>query len=356
MACDMKKIANFSKEKQELIALCVDSYTGDLANFVSENVKTDSKSIDNLIRDKITNEVLGGAEFNHRTYRKFKNDIFEIIEVVLDQTLPEGWRDNEFFNRFVEERRLDLGDTNEFYAEDNTLLTVSRFSGNHWDTIRERFDIGKAFSVPTSWYVVHFYNEFERFMLGIDSFARLLEKARESFLQYFQNAVYTAFSGMISVMPQDFSGHGTLATDQEKQALLAICDKVEAATGNKPIIVGTGSACRMLMKSMDAAWLADSSKEGRVTKGVVPYWEGFEVLMIPQVFRAGTFDFALSTDKLMIISGASRPVKFVYEGNSRMREVTDERENMDMTLEGQIQTKAGVGVVADGYFGVWTLA
>ena len=116
MACNMNKIANFSKEKQELIAMCVDHYTGDLANFVAENIKTDEKSIDSQIRQRIQNEVLGGAEFNYRAYRKHKNDIFEILEVVLDQTLPEGWSDNEFFNRFVEERRVDLGDTNEFSA------------------------------------------------------------------------------------------------------------------------------------------------------------------------------------------------------------------------------------------------
>ena len=41
MACNMSKIANFSKAKQELIAMCIDHYTGDLANFVAENVKTD---------------------------------------------------------------------------------------------------------------------------------------------------------------------------------------------------------------------------------------------------------------------------------------------------------------------------
>jgi len=33
MACDMTKLANFSVEKQQLISTCIDSYTGDLANF-----------------------------------------------------------------------------------------------------------------------------------------------------------------------------------------------------------------------------------------------------------------------------------------------------------------------------------
>jgi len=130
-----------------------------LANYVAANVDTTAGSIDDNIRDRFEKEILHGEKFNYRTYRKYKNDIFAIIETVLDQTLPEGWSDNEFFNRFVEVRRLDLGDTNEFYAENNGLLTVSRFSGNHWDTIRERMDIGVPFSVQTSWWEVHFYND-----------------------------------------------------------------------------------------------------------------------------------------------------------------------------------------------------
>lgn len=356
MACNMNKIANFSKEKQELIAMCVDHYTGDFANFVAENVKTDDKSIDAQIRDRICNEVLGGAEFNYRTYRKYKNDIFEIIEVVLDQTLPEGWKDNEFFNRFVDERRVDLGDINEFYASDDTFLTVSRFSGNHWDTIRERFDIGTSFSIQTSWFEVHFYNEFERFMKGIDSFVSMMDKARKSFLQFFQNAVYVAFSNMGDVVPAEFVGHGALSTDTEKEQLLAIAERVAAANGKKPVIIGTSTALRKLQGKLEDNWIPDSSKEQRKTGGVVSHWEGYELVVLPQVFKAGTFDFELSNDRLLIVSNETKPIKFVYEGESRLKEVQDNKENMDGTFEAQIQVKAGVAVVADKLIGEWILA
>ena len=356
MACDMSKIANFSKEKQELVAICVDHYAGDLVNFVAENVKTDEKSIDAQIRERITKDVLGGAEFNYRTYRKYKNDIYEILEVTLDQTLPEGWKENEFFNRFVEERRLDLGDMNEFYAEDNTLLTVSRFSGNHWDTVRERFDMGTAFSVSTSWYEVHFYNEFERFMKGLDSFVKMMDKARKSFLQCFQNAIYTAFSNMGDYVPAEFSGHGALSTDTEKEALLTIIEKVATDTGHKPVLVGSSSALRKLQGKLEDNWIPESSKEERQKVGVVSYWEGYELVVLPQVFKAGTFDFELSTDKILIVGSASRPIKFVYEGQSRLKEVQDNTENRDQSYEAQIQVKAGVAVVADQLMGEWTLA
>lgn len=357
MACDISKLVNFTTEQQQLIATCVDSYTGELSNFVAANVDTTPRSIDEEIRSRFEKEILHGEKYNYRVYRKYKNDIFEIMEVILDQTLPEGWRDNEFFDRFVEVIRLDLGDKNEFYAEDDTLLTVSKFSGNHWDTVRERFDLGASFSVETSWWDVHFYNDFERFMKNIDSFSKLLDKARRSFLQAFQNGIYVAFSNLAEVVPEGFSDHGALSTDTEREKLINLAEKVEAANnGIKPVFVGTASALRKLTKAVDDSWIASSAKEERKSRGVVTTWEGYDLMVIPQVFKQGTFDFALSTTRILLVATQGKPIKFVFEGDSRMKEVTDNRENQDQTLEGQIQVKAGIAAIAGGYFGEWNLA
>ncbi len=356
MACNMSKLANFSTEQQQLIATCVDSYTGDLVNYVAANVDTASGSIDDNIRERFEKEILHGEKFDHRTYRKYKNDIFAIIETVLDQTLPEGWKENEFFNRFVETIRVDLGDKNEFYAEDNGLLTVSRFSGNHWDTIRERMDLGKSFSIATSWWVVRFYNDFERFMKNIDSFAIMMDKARKSFLQSFQNATYVAFSNMSDMAPEGFVGHGALSTDTERDNLLELIEKVETANGVKPVLVGTGAALRKLQKNVDENWIAPSAKEERKNNGIVSSWEGYDLMPIPQVFRKGTFDFDLSNTQILIVATNSKPIKFVFEGDSRLKETTGNTDNMDQSLEAQIQVKAGLASVTSDVIGYWDLA
>lgn len=356
MACDMSKLANFSTEKQQLIALGIDIYTGDVANYVAKDVDTSAGSMDDVMRERFEKDVLHGEKYNYRTYRKYKNDIFEILETVLDQTLPEGWKENEFFDRFVETIRVDLGDKNEFYAEDNGYFTVSKFSGNHWDTIRERMDMGKSFSVETSWWEVHFYNEFERFMKNIDSWTKLMDKARKSFLQAFQNAVYAAFSQMSDMAPEGFVGHGSLATDTELDALLELIDKVETANGVKPILVGTGAALRKLQKNIDENWIAQSAKEERKNNGIVSSWEGYDLMPIPQVFKQGTFDFALSTTQILIVATNAKPIKFVFEGDSRLKETNDNRDNMDQTLEGQVQVKAGLASVTSDVIGYWDLA
>lgn len=356
MACDMSKLANFSTEKQQLIALGIDTYTGDVGNYVAKDVDTSAGSMDDVMRERFAKEILHDEKFNYRVYRKYKNDIFEILETVLDQTLPEGWSENEFFNRFVETIRVDLGDKNEFYAEDNGNFIVSKFSGNHWDTIRERMDMGKSFAVETSWWEVHFYNEFERFMKNIDSWTKLMDKARKSFLQAFQNAVYAAFADMADMAPEGFVGHGALSTDTERDNLLELIEKVETANGVKPVLVGTGAALRKLQKNIDENWIPESAKEERKRNGVISSWEGYDLMPIPQVFKQGTFDFALSTTKILIVATNAKPIKFVFEGDSRLKETNDNRDNMDMTLEGQIQVKAGLAAVTSDFIGHWDLA
>ena len=183
-----------------------------------------------------------------------------------------------------------------------------------------------------------------------------MDKARKSFLQAFQNAVYAAFADMADMSPEGFVGHGALSTDTERDNLLELIEKVETANGVKPVIVGTGSALRKLQKNIDENWIPDSAKEERKRNGVISSWEGYDLMPIPQVFKQGTFDFMLSTTKILIVATNAKPIKFVFEGDSRLKETTDNRENRDMTLEGQIQVKAGLAAVTSDFIGHWDLA
>ncbi len=61
-------------------------------------------------------------------------EAYSLVETVLVEKLQSGWdSNNAFFMNYVEQRNLAQGDMNEFYVEDNSLLTVSRFAGNHHD-------------------------------------------------------------------------------------------------------------------------------------------------------------------------------------------------------------------------------
>ena len=66
-----------------------------------------------------------------KAIRRNKNEIFEVIEDTIEDLLTSGWQENEFFKEYVETKNLALGDENEFYVDDVSVLTVSEVSGNH---------------------------------------------------------------------------------------------------------------------------------------------------------------------------------------------------------------------------------
>ena len=68
-----------------------------------------------------------------QAFRAHSAEIYSIIEDVIANKLVSGWGDDPFFEQFVEEKNLALGDKNEFYVEDNSLMQVSKFAGNHHD-------------------------------------------------------------------------------------------------------------------------------------------------------------------------------------------------------------------------------
>lgn len=82
--------------------------------------------------------------------------IFDVIEDTVEDLLVSGWQENEFFKEYVETKNLALGDENEFYVEDASVLTVSEVSGNHHALIRQRLGSGETYKVKTSWYGIKF--------------------------------------------------------------------------------------------------------------------------------------------------------------------------------------------------------
>ena len=61
--------------------------------------------------------------------------IFDIIEETVQSLLVTGWGNDPFFQKYVDQRNLALGDKNEFYTEDDSILSVMRVAGNHHDIV-----------------------------------------------------------------------------------------------------------------------------------------------------------------------------------------------------------------------------
>lgn len=91
-----------------------------------------------------------------RAIRANKDLVFTIIEETVEEMLMTGWMNNPFFMDYVDTRNLALGDENDFYVDDDSILSVSKVSGNHHNMIRQRLGAGRHFSVAGEWYGLKF--------------------------------------------------------------------------------------------------------------------------------------------------------------------------------------------------------
>ena len=62
-----------------------------------------------------------------------ETQFFEVIEEIIDVQIAHGLSENEFFNQYVETKNIADGDRNEFWVDDEVLLTVGKTSGDHHD-------------------------------------------------------------------------------------------------------------------------------------------------------------------------------------------------------------------------------
>ena len=295
-----------------------------------------------------------------RAIEEHKREIFNVVEDSVTDMLTSGWQENEFFNEYVEVKNLALQDTNEFWSEDKTVLTVGKREGNHWDLDRQRLGLGQAFRVPTYWVGLAVYEEFERVMTGRADWSKLVNKIYEAMDTYVNELVYNAvMSAGSQVLPGSDQFYKTAALDANAHdAFVTMIEDVQAANrGSEVVIMGTKTALSKLNNLADVNWIAKEDRTDHRNLGHLGIFEGTRVVEIPQVFaKNDTTTKMVNPNVLLIMPVADNKfVKLVYEGDSRIKEVTDMHELQDMTYEFKYMTKLGVATLIGRYFGTWNI-
>lgn len=309
------------------------------------------------IRTKF-HELLGTNENSttkeiRRAFQKNRYDVYAIIEDVIDELLISGWGENPFFRDFVEVKNLADGDRNEFYVEDNSVLTVSRFSGNTHNLVRQKLGLGESFSVNTSWYGLKVYEEFERFMAGRIDWAKFITKLYEAMDKKINDMLYQAFLGLDEVVPAEYKFTGNITEEQ----LLHTIEMVETATGKEVVIAGPRAAISKITGLTGADMWSDEMKNQRNTLGQLGTWNGVKLMRVPQVFEQGKREFAYPENKFYILPLTdNKPIKLVYEGDSYFNESTAREDRQDMTIEAEYMTKLGINVIFGVDFATGELA
>ena len=344
----MSKI-NFSKEESKVYDLTLDLARNDFSMHV-ESDKVTKKDLEEHLRNTINNDILKGATL-YQAFRRNNIVMFEIIEEIVNTTIGEDVLNSPFIDAFVEVKNRALGDTTAFYSEGG-MLSVASFAGNHWDTNRQALDLGEEITLPKEWFYIHVYEELERFLLGITPLEKMIDKIYKAINKYIQDRLYAQFQNVATAVPAEFS-----ATGNSEEAVGNLCDLVQAAGGYSSLtIAGTKGALRKLANIIPDKMFADTQKEAKANTGSIGEWEGNKLMVIPQTLKSGTFELALDDNMLFIMGGDSKPIKLEFIGDTRSDMDTTGKKNNDQTVDIQVQTRMGMGLVLSPYFGVFTFA
>lgn len=340
---------NFSKEQTNIYDLTLDLARGDFALHI-DNEKLSRVDLENYLREKINTDILQGRSL-YQAYRKNSIVLFEIMEEIVNVTIGENVLNSPFIDAFVEVKNRALGDKTAFYSEGG-LLSVASFAGNHWDTNRQAIDVGAEVTLPREWVYIHVYEDLERFLLGITGLEKIMDKIYKSVNKYIQDRLYAQFQNVSNSVPSEFSKSGN-----SEEALGSLIDLVQAVGGYSSItLAGTKGALRKVADAIPDKMFANSQKEAKATTGSIGDWEGNSLMVIPQTLKSGTFELALDDTKVFILGGDVKPIKFEFVGDTRSKTDTEGKENNDQSLDIQVQTKLGMGLLLPPYFGVFTFA
>ena len=331
----------------ELTTLINDSLNGRVGLFASEA----SKYTDQAVREAFF-EIHGEEKLTYQNFRNNKNAIFSVMENIITTNLPLAWENSPFYNQFVEIKNSNLGDSNEFVVEDNSILYASRFSGNHWSIERQKLQGKKAFAVSCEWIGLRVYQDLERFLKGVDSLAEMMAKLQKAFQNEVDARIYTAFNGMGTYLPAKFQETGAY----DKNTMMDLIQRVETASQKNVVLAGTRAALAKIVDGMDASRMSERQKEELATKGAILDLTGLGVsaIEIPQVMVRGSYDFKIDNNSIFVLPDNQKMIKMFFEGQARTRDL-DAQQTAEMTFDSIVEQKLGTAFICSDLCGKYTV-
>ena len=286
---------------------------------------------------------------------------FEVIEEIIDVQIAHGLSANEFFNTYVETKNLADGDRNEFWVDDEVLLTVGKTSGDHHDLSVQRLGAGQSYHVDTDVYGIKVGGDIRLFLTGRKDWGAFVSAVADAYMRKVQTMIASQFANGVNLIPVPSVLEGTGAlSPSTKAAFDAIVEKVSAANECPVVIMGTKTALKKLnglAGNGSADWIATSQKEAVANTGIIGNYEGVALMEIPQKFTDKTLATPIvDNTKLYIMPQVDNKfIKFVDYGETEL-EVNTKGSTKDDMQSYEVQRRMGVSTLMTRYFGIWTLS
>lgn len=306
-----------------------------------------------LTKDSTTKQIKRALNSERGT------QFFTVIEEIIDTQIAHGLSENEFFNTWVESKNMADGDRNEFWADDEIILTVSKVSGDAHDLSMQRLSSGQSYHVDTAVYGIKVGGDIRLFLTGRKDWGAFVDAVVKAYIQKVQALIATQFANGVNMLPvpATLKGTGALAASTKAQ-FDAIIEKVGVANESGVVIMGTKTALKALnaLTKVDWADPASSIKEAVANTGIIGNYEGTPLMEIPQKFTDKTLATPIVDNKKLYIMPVvdDRFIKFVDYGETEL-EVNEKGATQDDMQSYEVQRRMGVATIMTRYHGEWTI-
>lgn len=321
-------------DKKDLVSLMKTVAKADPSAPISYSYNGENFSYDALnetLRQEL-NEYAG----TYALYRENKNLIFSVIEEVLDDVLPK--KVEEAYQMFAETKTFKQGDKPIFRRKINSARTRAKqfITRVGLAGIYEVFKLGgeESFEVQTSAIGGAAQIGFEEFLDGRADFAEVTAIVMEGMDELVYREIGEALKASLHQLPAANRVESNGFDEPSFDRLLVIA----SAYGEPTIYCTYEFAVKMIPQE---AWRYTEAMKDELWKtGRLANYKGKKVIIFPQGFVDET-----NTTKVVdpgycwiIPSGADKPVKIAFEGNT----IVDEYTNADRSREIQVYKKVGV--------------
>ena len=280
---------------------------------------------------------------DYRSFRENKNTIFSLIEQTIDEVLPA--KVLQQYEQFADISTVAQGDKVVFVRR---ITEASRMRAKQFVTqvgLAGRYETfmldGERLEVKTSAIGSAARIGFEEFLDGRIQFSELTDVIIEAMDEYIYREIAKALATAVEELPAPNKVTASTFDAASMDRLLAIAD---AYAGAPATIYCTYEFAATMLPA--EAWASNDMKNTIWGEGYLPRYKGHNIVLLPQSMEDATNAKKVidPSNAYIINSGVEKPVKIAFEGQTAVREVSD---NDDWSRDMQTYKKFGVAILTN---------
>lgn len=304
----------------------------------SENEKYSAEQTSDLLRAQ-----MNLLAHDYRSFRENKNTIFSLIEQTIDEVLPA--KVLQQYEQFADISTVAQGDKVVFVRR---ITEASRMRAKQFVTqvgLAGRYETfmldGERLEVKTSAIGSAARIGFEEFLDGRIQFSELTDVIIEAMDEYIYREIAKALATAVEELPAPNKVTASTFDTASMDRLLAIAD---AYAGAPATIYCTYEFAATMLPA--EAWASSDMKDTIWGEGYLPRYKGHNIVLLPQSMEDATNAKKVidPSNAYIINSGVEKPVKIAFEGQTAVREVSD---NDDWSRDMQTYKKFGVAILTN---------